>query len=59
METRPAWGFEFATCQAALPSRIPRAHHYIRTFLLALSSGNRLGPYEIVGPLGAGGMGEV
>ena len=26
---------------------------------MALSSGNRLGPYEIVGPLGAGGMGEV
>jgi serine/threonine protein kinase len=27
--------------------------------LLALSPGNRLGPYEIVSPLGAGGMGEV
>jgi serine/threonine protein kinase/tetratricopeptide (TPR) repeat protein len=26
---------------------------------LALASGARLGPYEIVGPLGAGGMGEV
>jgi serine/threonine protein kinase len=26
---------------------------------LTLSSGTRLGPYEIVGPLGAGGMGEV
>ena len=26
---------------------------------MALSPGNRLGPYEIVGPLGAGGMGEV
>ena len=25
----------------------------------SLSSGTRLGPYEIVGPLGAGGMGEV
>ena len=27
--------------------------------LLSLSPGNRLGPYEIVSPLGAGGMGEV
>src|SRR6201997_5502398 len=26
---------------------------------MALSSGSKLGPYEIVGPLGAGGMGEV
>ena len=26
---------------------------------MSLSTGSRLGPYEIVGPLGAGGMGEV
>ena len=26
---------------------------------MALSGGTRLGPYEIVSPLGAGGMGEV
>ena len=26
---------------------------------MALSPGDRIGPYEIVGPLGAGGMGEV
>ncbi|MEX2270227.1 MAG: protein kinase [Vicinamibacterales bacterium] len=26
---------------------------------MSLSAGTRLGPYEIVGPLGAGGMGEV
>ena len=27
--------------------------------LMPLASGSKLGPYEIVGPLGAGGMGEV
>jgi eukaryotic-like serine/threonine-protein kinase len=26
---------------------------------MALASGNRLGPYEILAPHGAGGMGEV
>ncbi len=26
---------------------------------MALAAGTRLGPYEIIGPLGAGGMGEV
>src|ERR1051326_9146010 len=26
---------------------------------MALTSGTRLGPYEILGPIGAGGMGEV
>src|SRR5882762_5097692 len=26
---------------------------------MSLAAGHRLGPYEIVGPLGAGGMGEV
>src|SRR5580700_4470213 len=26
---------------------------------MALSAGTKLGPYEIIGPLGAGGMGEV
>ncbi len=26
---------------------------------MALTSGTRLGPYEILAPIGAGGMGEV
>ena len=26
---------------------------------MAFAPGTRLGPYEIVGPIGAGGMGEV
>ena len=26
---------------------------------MSLTSGTRLGPYEVLGPLGAGGMGEV
>jgi hypothetical protein len=26
---------------------------------MALAGGSKLGPYEIVGPLGAGGMGEM
>jgi eukaryotic-like serine/threonine-protein kinase len=26
---------------------------------MALAAGTKLGPYEIVGPLGAGGMGEM
>ena len=26
---------------------------------MSLTSGTRIGPYEVVGPLGAGGMGEV
>jgi serine/threonine protein kinase len=27
--------------------------------MAAVTSGSRLGPYEIISPLGAGGMGEV
>ena len=26
---------------------------------MTLIAGTRLGPYEVIGPLGAGGMGEV
>src|SRR5689334_9605437 len=30
-----------------------------RTHFMRLNSGSRLGPFEILAPLGAGGMGEV
>ena len=26
---------------------------------MSLPAGTRIGPYEVIGPLGAGGMGEV
>src|SRR5713226_8551448 len=35
----------------------PQCHKIGR--LMALAPGSRLGPYEVTGPLGAGGMGEV
>ena len=53
--TRPA-----ATQNTEDPARLPfpRFLPVLFTFM-RLSPGTRLGPYEIVSPLGAGGMGEV
>src|SRR6202043_3867374 len=37
-----------------------RVHHgYNAAQTMPLATGAKLGPYEVVGPLGAGGMGEV
>ncbi len=36
-----------------------RVGRYTHATTLALTLGTRLGPYDIVAPLGAGGMGEV
>jgi serine/threonine protein kinase len=50
-----AFGRKFGQVGYGFP-RVPRKYNLPA---LPLSSGSRLGPYEIVAPLGAGGMGEV
>ena len=42
-----------------IPSHPPRTAQTIIAAQVALTPGTRLGPYEILSPLGAGGMGEV
>src|SRR5947208_17028349 len=49
-----------------IPLQARRPYHEFQHFLcrimghsMPLAAGTRLGPYEIVSPLGAGGMGEV
>jgi serine/threonine protein kinase len=47
---------------AHIPRRLPSFHRMIQPLhpdLVPLKSGFRLGPYEVIAPLGAGGMGEV
>ena len=43
--------------------RIPLENHtrkyILNRFTMPLSTGDKLGPYEIVSPIGEGGMGEV
>src|SRR6267142_2500920 len=42
------------------PSLLPGHERFLVVFsTMSLSPGTRLGPYEILSPLGAGGMGEV
>jgi len=38
---------------------VPALHPLESRSLMPLTTGARLGPYEILAPLGAGGMGEV
>src|SRR5215475_794137 len=45
--------------QMRRPLAPPRARILYASRNLALAAGTRLGPYEILAPLGAGGMGEV
>jgi len=52
MTTSSVWGYS-----GAIPSALPR--RIIHDKRLALSLGTTLGPYQILGALGAGGMGEV
>src|ERR1019366_280253 len=47
-------GFWRGTVQKPVPPRIES-----RQTFMTLSTGTRLGPYEILSPLGAGGIGEV
>src|SRR5947209_6200727 len=44
---------------SAAARAVPEPVGYSRHQTMRLESGSRLGPYEISGPLGAGGMGEV
>ncbi len=39
--------------------KLPRYINMAQGIVMALSPGERVGPYEILSPLGKGGMGEV
>src|SRR6266853_3208249 len=49
------------TCRHPVRNSRSTVRPFLGTIMprMALTSGSRLGPYEIVSPLGAGGMGEV
>jgi serine/threonine protein kinase len=53
--------FRGAGCSAGMvaSAATPRRDYNDPHGWMALASGTRLGPYEILAPLGAGGMGEV
>jgi serine/threonine protein kinase len=49
-----------SAASAGFLDTLPKAAEGLESLVpMSLSSGTRLGPYEIFGPLGVGGMGEV
>jgi len=52
-------GFEPATRPLEVEESASREIGFLTVAPMSLSPGARLGPYEILSPLGAGGMGEV
>ena len=66
--TASAFRLDSHGCVARLPlaarvsdhiQRAGRGRICVLTFNMALTAGTRIGPYDVVAPLGAGGMGEV
>src|SRR5262245_60116526 len=62
---RQLTALRFQSFSAARRNRVPGFRWFqvppgiIPVFSVTLASGTRLGPYEVIGPIGAGGMGEV
>src|SRR5258705_10445217 len=55
--SRPRPSIDASRSVDGVQDRTPPRHHEAPR--MALAAGSRLGPYEILAPIGAGGMGEV